>query len=75
MEHSEPGLPGESMAGWDALAAGSTAADPDSRAVSRPVTTRLESSLAFRDPMGYSGAVQGQDGMTTHAEHGTTMHR
>lgn len=76
MEHSEPGFPGESMADRDIFAADSTPG----------IGTGLDSvrgrspdqgapSLAFSDPMGYSGAVRSEERTKVHPEPATTINR
>jgi len=74
MEHSEPGLPGESMADRDVFTAGSipeSGTGPDS--VGSPSPEQRAPSLAFRDPMGYSGAVRAEEGTMVHLEPATTI--
>ena len=74
MERSEPGLPGESMADRDVFGAGSTAGigtGPDR--VGGPSPDHRVPSLAFSDPMGYSGAVRAEEGTMVHPEPATTI--
>ena len=74
MEHSEPGLPGESMADRDVFSAGSTPGigkGPDN--VARRSPDCRAPSLAFRDPMGYSGAVRAVEGTKVHPGSATTI--
>lgn len=74
MEHSEPGFPGESMADRDIFAAGSTpgiGTGPDSVGGRSP--DQGAPSLAFSDPMGYSGAVRAEEGRKVHPQPATTI--
>ena len=74
MNHSEPGLAGESMADRDVFAAGSTpgiGTGPDR--VVGPSPDQRAPSLAFSDPMGYSGAVRAEEGTMVHPKPATTI--
>lgn len=74
MEHSEPGLPGESMADRDVFTACSTPrieTGPDNVQGRSP--DQRAPSLAFSDPMGYSGAVRTEEGTKVHPEPATTI--